>query len=266
MRVLFALFLVGCGGPNGVVWVHNPDGSPSGSRDLASSPGSDLGTGADLAMSGDLQPLPTCVPADRSVVHFVDPLYGRDDNMHGGAAGACAYKTLTFALPWADGEISLAEAAYGAPAEAAAFTLTGTQHLSCNNATLFGAVELKGTANGLDHCTVDGVKGVEECVTIYPVPMASHSIANSTITNCSRDGIFVGDGFLSVTNSTISGDGYGIEWYDSRTISGSMVNNNFADNETDILCDITTSAITGSINRFTGTGLVCEACDGCPYD
>ncbi len=87
-----------------------------------------------------------CAGGAPNALHYVDPQFGTDDLLHGGGAGACAFKTVQFALANSSGSISLATATY-AVTSATALTLRGAcRQLLCNGATLRGDSTISGAA------------------------------------------------------------------------------------------------------------------------
>jgi hypothetical protein len=191
------------------------------------SPSGDL-AGADLATTPDLS---SCVPSSPSVTHWVDPSLGTDDASHGAQPGACAFKTITYALAHATGRINLANVAYTAPTEAFPLQLSGTQILDCdpNNTgtkaslngsgafnTLYGTIIISGTANQVLKCDVSSPSGTSSnivaCVNVNT--SGPHVIDSSNLHNCGAAGsITVGISAsgspnfngATVLNTTISG-------------------------------------------------------------
>src|SRR5262249_41814446 len=115
--------------------------------------------------------LAPCPPHDASTMTFVDPVDGWDDLRYGGGEGACASRTLTWALKGA-GPVTAAAGTYAAPAETPPFVVDGTKSLHCRpGATLRGsgssapagteavAVALAGLGNTIEGCTVIGGTG-----------------------------------------------------------------------------------------------------------
>src|SRR6185369_7449520 len=118
-----------------------------------------------------------------------------DDAVHGAAAGACAYKTLAFALGKGDKEISLAASTYSAPD--GGVQLLGAQELLCNNATIVPAggvnvpnIAFAGTSNAVRDCTV---KGGGNCIEVRTKATGAtrHLISKCDVSTCDT-GVFVG--------------------------------------------------------------------------
>ncbi|HSY40017.1 MAG TPA: hypothetical protein VLA79_10835 [Polyangia bacterium] len=211
----------------------------------------------------------------------MDHAAGTDDSLHGGGPGACAFKTLTYAISKAPGEISLsaADTYQGDVAgESLPFLLQGKQKLTCNGATLAnstamgtydGIVQFAGTANGVTGCTFNGEKFGGYCLlvnTSAASSVAPHTITQSTFTGCDNGTIVVGSGFdhVSITNNSFTLD------FDCIDVMGSpsdvnVSNNTFVGTTNDVVCAGADPGVTGSGNTRGGGTIVCTACGNCPF-
>jgi hypothetical protein len=228
----------------------------------------------------------TCpVPAQASELHYVDPVLGTDDATHGGAFGNCAYKTLTYALAHATGQIALATATYSPQSgETFPIVLKGNQGLLCkyttsSPATIQGkglytqsyvniAVAFEGTQNALYDCIVNGGGGTGFCMEVHSSgtsSIMSHLISGANIGNCGGVAVQVDTNFgnLSILNSTFH-DSLGVFWVGTNA-GGFMQNNTFSANTTDIQCQNADTGVTGSGNHRGGGNTVCVTCGNCPF-
>jgi hypothetical protein len=222
-----------------------------------------------------------CATPGATGTSYVDHAAGTDDGVHGGGPGTCAYKTLTYALKKAPGNISLsgADTYQGDVAgETLPFLLQGKQTLTCNGATLAssaamgtydGIVQFAGTANGVNGCSFDGKKLGGYCLLVNTSAASSaapHTITQSSFTGCANVTVLVGSGFdhVSITSNSFTLD------YDCIDVMGSpsdvhISDNTFTGTTTDILCAGTAPGVTGSGNLRGGGTIVCTTCGGCPF-
>jgi hypothetical protein len=151
-----------------------------------------------------------------SALHFVDPALGTDDASHGTGYGHCGYKTLTYALAHATGQIALQTAVYSAAAgETMPIVLTGSQDILCNYAnqgpaTLRGkgldngpggtfvnvTVAIHGPKNAVYNCNIDGSGGTGFCVAVTtsgPSAIDPHQVIGADIGNCGGVAIQISD-------------------------------------------------------------------------
>ena len=227
----------------------------------------------------------TCTPpASASAIQFVDPAAGTDDAVHGSAFGACAYKSLTFALTRATGQIALQATTYSPTTETFPIILTGSQQLLCKYTTATSAViqgkgldtvtgyqttvAFRGSRNALNNCKVDGNGGGGYCVHITASGSFSsspHSITGSDIGNCGGTAITIRyANNVTVTSSSIHNSQIGVSWLGPNT-GGSMLNNTFkANSSSDIQCSVADPGVTGSGNTALG-GVYCMQCGNCPF-
>ena len=231
-------------------------------------------------------PQQNCMASSPSVLHFVDHALGTDDTMHGGASGACAYRTLTYALTQAQGQIALAFEEYSpATGETLPFVLTGTQSLACNyltagKATLKGkgnwaaigssvTVGYSGTANQLYSCKIDGGGGTGYCAYVNSQsssPTSGHLFSQVDFTSCGGFAVQVGNNFGNVnfssgTFNVTSGNTLGGIFL-VGTNAGTRINNNvFTGTNAGVQCQNANSMVTGSGNTMSS----CVTCGNCPF-
>jgi hypothetical protein len=143
---------------------------------------------------------------------WVDPVLGTDDLQHGGAPGAGAFRTITFALAHASATIHLDDGTYDhASGETFPLALAGAQVLS--GGTSLGAhvvgdssvatIQLGGTANQLvdvDVSTSLGAGSFAACVAIGTT--GAHAITGANLHGCFAAIEFGGHGGVTVTHVT----------------------------------------------------------------
>jgi hypothetical protein len=207
---------------------------------------------------------------------YVDGAHGVDDDSHGGSPGACAYKTITFALTRAVRNIAVAAGTYSeAGGETLPLILTGRQGLVCTNAIISGqaryessraTVVFDGTANGLSGCTVVGTDLPGACVFVESDGTKSgHVIESADVSHCADYGVRIGGTLVEIDDSSFHDSDTAISW--SGSSMGDVSNNTFANNAfDDIECDDTPSDDISGSNNVDGTGdATCTGCSGCPF-
>jgi len=217
-----------------------------------------------------------CAPASAAGDAYVDGARGVDDDSHGGGPGACAYKTITFALTLATRNVSVAAGTYSAAhGETMPLVLTGRQGLVCTNATIAGealyessraVVVFDGTANVLDGCTIVGNDLPGDCVFVETDGTKSgHVIESADVSHCGDDGVRIGGTLVEIENSSLHDCDTGISW--SGFSMGDVSNDTFSNNAlADIECDDTQSDEVSGSNDVDGTGdPTCTDCSGCPF-
>ncbi len=216
-----------------------------------------------------------CPAAGADAVH-VDGTRGVDDDSHGGGPGACAYKTITFALTVATRNVSVAAGTYSAAhGETMPLVLTGLQAVFCTDATIAGqapyesshaVVVFEGTANVVDGCAVVGDDLPGDCVFVESDGMSrGHFIESSDVSHCGDYGVRVGGSGLQIENNIIHDSDTGISW--SGYSMGDVSNDTFSNNAlVDIECDDTQSdEVTGSGDVDGAGDPTCTDCSGCPF-
>lgn len=267
-----------------------PDGGASGAAGAGSSAvdgSSDAASVTDTASVAEAgadvpvdAPPASCVPA-ASGTRFVNHAMGTDDAAHGGGAGRCAYKTLTYALAHAPDDVALlAQDTYqgGVAGEALPFLLTGHQTLTCNGAqlqnettmgTYAGIVQFAGTHNAVTGCNFNGGDQGGYCLIVNASAAdltKPHVVTQSTFTKCDNVTLVVPAGFNGVT---ISKNTFTLN-FASIYLAGahtniSVVDNTFVGNSKDVMCDDAAPGVTGSGNVRGGGAIACSVCGGCPF-
>jgi hypothetical protein len=219
-------------------------------------------------------------------LHFVDPANGTDDLNHGGNFGSCGYKTLTYALAHATGQIALQTATYSPSTETFPIVLHGVQQILCqyttaSPATISGkglytpieeniSVAFEGTQNALFSCVVNGGGGIGYCVVVNSNGSAfpqTHAIEGSNIGNCGGSAVEIEDNMsnISIDNSTLHDSLLGTFWAGTNT-GGNMSNNTFTNNTTDIQCQNADLGVNGSGNHGSVNGKPsCVTCGHCSF-
>jgi hypothetical protein len=202
----------------------------------------------------------------------VDPSAGTDDTNHGSAFGACAYKTLTYALTQAQGAIALQAAVYQSPAETFPLVVPAGRQVLCKGngttaATIKGNVassvifDMQGTNSVqamLSDCLIDGTGNAQSCV----YASGSAKIVNTTIQNCGQWGI---DSLASVvlqTSTITHAAAGGIRLGLSGLLTGNMFS---SDNSKDITCVDGNGNVVGTGNKDGTVAPSCSVCAMCPY-
>jgi hypothetical protein len=214
---------------------------------------------------------------------FVDHQLGTDDEVHGMSVGACAYRTLTYALGHAtDAAVSLATYdTYqgGVDGETLPFLLTGMQQLFCNGAVLEnaadqgtyeGIVQFTGMQNGVTSCVFEGLGWGGYLLNVNSVaePDGTHFAVDTSFEHGGNVAVWVGPG----------GDNLAIEYNVfllnnvSIQASGSHADLQIAENTFsgggggyDVVCDDAEAGITGASNTRDGGAITCGVCGGCPF-
>lgn len=268
----------------------SPDASLDSSADSSLDAGADGAEGADAqdgggaALEAGLDAAPDanapdaapCPVASAVGDVYVDGAHGVDDDSHGGSPGACAYKTITFALTRAVRNVSVAAGTYSeARGETLPLILTGRQGLVCADAIISGqaryessraTVVFDGTANGLSGCTVVGTDLPGACVFVESDGTKSgHVIESSDVSHCADYGVRIGGTLVEIDDSSFHDSDTGISW--SGSSMGDVSNDTFANNAfDDIECDDTQSDQVSGSNNVDGTGdATCTGCSGCPF-
>jgi hypothetical protein len=228
------------------------------------------------------------VPAP-SDLHYVDPL-GTNDANHGGGYGHCAYKTITYALTQATGQIAIQGGTYNAASgETFPLILTGSQSLTCQFLTSVTAiiqgkgqsnvsfenvvVSFRGTHNGVTKCSIDGLGTPGYCLEVTSSGAAGtpHTIGFSDIGHCGGSTINVEQNInnVQVLSSQLHDSAVGVSWSGGNS-GGSMVTNTFSNNNNpgpiDIFCVGANTGVTGNGNTGSNSGKpFCQTCGNCPF-
>jgi hypothetical protein len=285
------VYAIGLGIAVSTLGMFGCSSNTSGSKDMAS---------IDMAMppQPDMALIPdmaTCVWSTGNPA-FVDPVNGTDDTSHGNQAGACAYKSLPFALAHASNAmINLALATYTTPTGMNNFfTLSGTQGIDCDPsntghpATLTGGnsdgsnsytVVVAGSGNVIKNCIVTttnpNASNPNGCIHITGTGPAMNQILNTTVTNCG--GMTLGAGTAitlsagvsptKIANCTFTHVGNGVEIFDSAAPAHVLQNNTF---DTIVNNGIacfggSDTAVTGCGSMYSSTTTQCSTCGNCPF-
>jgi hypothetical protein len=230
-----------------------------------------------------------CTPANAAADHYVDPINGVDDTMHGRGPGGCALKTLTFALTRASDQIFLSGNARAISGETFPLVLTGKQRIECRattdsivgngqysapNLTGTATMVFKGTANNLTGCAVGG--GVATVTAgLFVETNGTHSVGKSQFSKYAQGaGIIVPMGLdqVVIDGSMFDGNQYGIFYFTGAGLNGTKANmtrNQFDTNSTrDIQCSSTTgtAGIGGNMNANGLAKPTCFNCANCAFD
>lgn len=221
----------------------------------------------------------SCTPPTPDSPQFVDPIEGTDDPMHGGAPGACAYRTLTYALSQATGSIRMQPVEYSeATGETLPFVLTGSQRLRCWNdneqaaATLSGngvqgtstaTVAMTGAQNVVADCILVG-GGADHCIVVTGDASAGdgHEIGYVSTSGCDNGVMVTGVGNgVYIHENTIAGNTTAGLAFSGGDKIGFIQNNTFSGNGTDITCSNPSPELGGDSNGSP----TCTGCQNCPF-
>jgi hypothetical protein len=228
-----------------------------------------------------------CPAVAAATLHYVDPVNGVDNPAAGGGTGACAYKTITYALTQATGQINLAPGTYSnASGEAFPITLTGTQSLNGtsgvvvegNGATNAYTIDMQGTSNSVNGFAVvnSAVTGSTMC--IHGGPNCDGVVTNMDISHCAFAFFVTSNQFGFVGNNIHDMGNSGTRYLNglvldpaggvSVAVSGSVTNNTFSGPAAeigDIDCAGIDVSTFGSGNRDNGADVSCSECMYCPF-
>jgi hypothetical protein len=207
---------------------------------------------------------------------FVDPELGTDSPTNGGASGACAYRTLTYALTQAPNDIRLKVGTYGtATGETPPFVLSGIQRLYCydqsaqQSATLVGggtaegieaAVILTGSQNRVEGCIIDATglaNGIGVVTNGNPHQLRFNDVSGAQIGIAvvpEADDVEVRE--CNVHDNAVAGVDF-----QGTDREGQIDTNTFANNGVDIRCADASPDVMGSGNA----GASCQVCQNCPF-
>jgi hypothetical protein len=277
-------------------------GTVAGSADMATRRGdlglaSDMSRASDMAFSPDLLPLndmSSCAIAGGATVAFVDPANGTDDAMHGGQAGGCAFRSLTFAVAHGGNvKINLAFATYSTM-ETFPLFLTGTQSIDCdpgmtgNKATLNGAgddggngatVAFQGTSNGLYHCNITNALSASGngCIHVDSLGTGSgHLIQDCEVHHCGGSSSpALGTAILIPSGGNVAISGCQIHDVSNGVFNevnnSSLKNTSFANVTATghgIICTAAQASFTGcgvAYGAGMSAGNECSTCGNCPF-
>ncbi len=222
-----------------------------------------------------------CSAGNSAGPRYVDPALGTDDDQHGGAPDTCAYRSSSYALAHAPGEIILAPATYSAATESTwPIVLGDNQKITCPEiagvrALLQGAatyatwsvvVEFTGENNGIVGCEITGGGSGVYCIdapgtTSVAPPL---TVADNDISGC-INGIRTSVTTVELTGNTFhhnSGAGFFAQGPSNSVLLG----NTFSTNGVDITCNDAFPSIGGSGNVGDGGAPTCNSCASCPFE
>jgi hypothetical protein len=222
-----------------------------------------------------------CEAPSDDLPHFVHPTEGTDDATHGGAWGACAFRTLDYALEHATGEIILIEGPYDSASVTFPIVLTGQQRLRCATmdeqlvTTISGAaddgsgalvtVDFTGTSNGIQECIVDGGGTADAVVRVSSAGMGDvgHYIYRSDIGGSAAAVVSVaaaGDNLQIGETRIHDGTTFGLN-VTGTAKSGYLGDNVFEMNGSDVTCSEAMPDLNGDGNDLA----TCATCENCPF-
>jgi hypothetical protein len=229
-----------------------------------------------------------CPVAPASAAHYVDPVSGVDNASAGVGTGACAFRTITYALTQATAQINLAPGNYTvASGETFPIVLNGTQSLNGTRAAILKGngpasaeytVSMQGSAN-----TINGFTLINSGLTDFTTCVQTASSTEGIVTNMDISGCpiglaakttfqFIGNNVHDMNNTTnmyLAGVLVDPGGGSMADIAGQFVNNTFTISTPayngDIACTASDEATRGSGNRDNGADVKCEGCMYCPF-
>jgi hypothetical protein len=259
------------------------DGAQGGDT-MDASPGKPPGldAAADAAHANEAGPGPSSCPAVMEATGvFVDGASGVDDATHGGAAGACAYKTISYALAHFDRAITVGAGTYSAATgETFPLVLTGRQTVTCTSystTTIKGqaayqasraSVVLSGSVNQLSHCGVVGDDTTGSCVLVTSSGSGNgHTLDYDEASLCGGAAYRIEGDNVLVQGSWGHDSEHGIVWAGTGQ-TGQMLNNLLWNNTgDDITCSSPDNGVTGSGNDDSyNDPLTCSTCGNCDFN
>ncbi|HEX4447581.1 MAG TPA: DUF1565 domain-containing protein [Polyangiaceae bacterium] len=257
----------------------SPDASPEAGAPDAS--GDDAGSSSPDARDDAAEPDtgvdgPSCPLPSLATGSFVDGAQGADDSTHGGGPGACAYRTITYALANAPRRIAVASGTYSAATgETLPFVLTGRQGIFCTNATLAGQARfqgteatavLDGTENVLSDCTLVGNDRSGACVIVASDGnRAGHDLEALDVSRCGDVGVAIEGTNVRVADGFFHDSDRGVAW-GATDPTGELMDNTFANDPLDdIECTAGDGNVTGTGNLDGADVATCDGCNMCPF-
>jgi hypothetical protein len=228
----------------------------------------------DATPAPDLLPPPdlsTCAATSATAEHFVDSSLGVDDPLHGGGVGACAYKSITYALTRAQGQITLVSGqSYSEPLP---LVLTGAQSIAGDPAGSARAIVVapagatgailtigaNAATSAITGLIVDGGGNYIDCIDVLsagPSTIDGVELRGCTFAVRIRPG---GDN-VTVIHSSIHDVGWGV-YVDGGTVNH-VRENSISANPYAVLCTPPTST---TVPDAAGCGntFVMGSCSGC---
>jgi hypothetical protein len=214
---------------------------------------------------------------------FVDSRLGTDDELHGGNAGLCAFRTLAYALAHATSAIVLNGTDIyqgGVDGVALPIRLTGMQQLFCNGSVLEnaadqgtyeGIVQFTGMQNGVTSCVFEGLGWGGYLLSVNSVAESdgTHFVVDSSFDHGGNVAVWVGPGgdnmaiqsnifFLNNVSIQASGSHANVR-IDENTFTSDGLGGY------DVVCDDAEPGITGATNSRDDGAISCGICGGCPF-
>jgi hypothetical protein len=262
------------GGPDAAPEAGGLDAAPeAGEPDAAPD-----GGGPDAAPEAGRSDAGPCPVVSATAGSYVDGAQGVDDVSHGGGPGACAYRTITFAIAHAIRNVSVAAGTYSAAAgETLPLVLTGRQAILCNGATIAGqgvydstraTIVFGGTANVVQGCQVVGDDQPGACVLVESdATKSGHLLEAVDVSHCGDAAVRIEGTLVDVEDSKLHDSDRGISW--SCCVVGDMSNNTYSNNVfDDIACDDgdPDDGVGGTNNTDGTVAATCTGCGNCPFD
>lgn len=207
-----------------------------------------------------------CQAGSASADHYVDPVFGFDDPNYGGGAGACAYRSVAYAVSQATGKIFLSG---GTHPLTTTISLSAGQELQCdaeNPGVLSGQplyltshVMLRMISNtALRNCVLRG----EGTVPGYCIQTdGAATIEGTQIDQCGGASLRAFGTGLSVVGNEFLSSGTSVFFQSGG--SADISDNVFHGGPTNVSCN-TATTVTGTGNSRPGASVTCSALCGCP--
>ncbi len=227
----------------------------------------------DLTVTADFDTCPAVADEDP---HYVDGAKGTDVAGNGGASGACAFRTMTYALAHSKGTLRVAGGTYPTPSEPIPLLLQGTQGVDCpsDGSAVFvnqynygpqGLLSLSGTANFIRACTIQGRDsgGFAIGVTSSGATLTPHRIEDCQFIDAFGEAIYVSKNVanLRIDRNSFTRGNTGV-LLDSGTSGVSLTANTFSGTSRDLFCYGAT--VGGGLNTSGGGPIICAMCPFCP--
>jgi Protein of unknown function (DUF1565) len=262
------------GGPDAARQAGGLDAAPeAGEPDAAPD-----GGGPDAAPEAGGSDAGPCPVVSATAGSYVDGAHGVDDVSHGGGPGACAYRTITFAIAHAHRYISVAAGTYSVSAgETLPLVLTGRQAILCSGATIDGqgvydstraTIVFSGTANVVQGCQVVGDDQPGACVLVESdATNSGHLLEAVDVSHCGDAAVRIEGTLVDVEDSKFHDSDRGVSW--SYGLVGDISNNTYSNNVfDDIACDDgdPDDGVGGTNNTDAAVAATCTGCGNCPFD
>lgn len=206
-----------------------------------------------------------CQAESASADHYVDPVLGFDNPNYGGGAGACAFRTVEYAVAQATGKILLSG---GTHPLTTTISLVEGQELECDAddpgvlsgqpSYLTWHVAVRMVPNtALRHCVVQGEGNAGYCLEAA----GAATIENTQIDECGGAAIRASGTGLSVVGNEFLSSGAGV--FFQAAGSATISDNIFHGSSPNVRCNAA-STIAGSGNSHADGDATCSPDCGCP--